>query len=277
MTTRSAASRSLLSVVVPAYNESRRIAATVRQIAAYLAERGLAGEIIVVDDGSRDGTAKEAEAAPHRDSLLRVLRVSSNRGKGHAVKCGVLDAAGDVILFTDVDLSVPIRELDKFLSAIDTGAQIVIGSRRLGGSPLRRWAPGFLRVPYRSQIKIHQPLWREVCGEAYHGLVRRFLRVEVMDTNCGFKCFRADVAKRLFRLLTVERWGFDAEILLAAKRHGIRVVELEVEWSNRPSSRVNALTAPFSSLLEVLRIKVNDLLGTYRPTDPAAGTRRRRR
>ncbi len=256
-----------VSIVVPAHNEAGRIGQTVRRIADHLRNGGLGGEIIVVDDGSRDGTAKEAEETPHGEALLRVLRLPANRGKGHAIRCGVLDASAPLICFTDADLSVPLAELDRFLRALAQGADIVIGSRRLGGSPLRRWF-SFLGVRYQSRIKVHQPFHRELLGEAYHWFVRIFLGLQVMDSNCGFKCFRAAVAKRLFQIMQTDRWGFDAEILLIARRHRYRIREIEVEWYNDPSSKVNLLAAPFSSLAEVLRIKLNDLTGKYRPTAP---------
>lgn len=255
------AHNTFLSVVIPTYNESGRIANTVEQIAHYLDERGLSAEILVVDDGSRDDTVKEAQNSRHGRAVLRVLPNALNRGKGFAIKCGVREATGQVVLFTDVDLAVPPREFDKFLPAISRGADVVIGSRRLGGSPLRRWIPG---LNYSSSIKVHQPLRRELLGEVYQSFVRLFLGLNVKDTNCGFKCFRADVAKRIFAQMTVERWGFDAEILLLAKRYGCRVEELEVEWHDGGTSKVNMFTAPFSSLAEVFRIKANDLRGAYR-------------
>lgn len=168
------------------------------------------------------------------------------------------------MLFTDADLSVPLLELDRFLAKMSQGADIVIGSRRLGGSPLRRYLPGFLRRFYRSPIQVHQPLYREVLGEVYQQFVGWFLGLRIADTNCGFKCFRSDVAKRIFNCLTIERWGFDAELLLIAQRNGFCVEELEVPWYDNSASKVNLVTAPLSSLLEVLRIKVNDLKGKYR-------------
>lgn len=258
-----------LSIVIPAYNESGRIATAVERVSGYLQERGLAGEIIVVDDGSHDGTMKEAEASLHGDTSLLVLRNPVNRGKGFAIKCGVLQAVGQFILFTDVDLSVPPEEIDKVLVVISRGVDIAIGSRRLGGSPLRRWAPAFLRVSYQSKIKVHQPLYREALGEVYHRLIGLFLGLGICDANCGFKCFRRDVAHRLFSLMTIGRWGFDAEILLIAKRQGYCVQELEVEWRDDRSSTVNLLTAPFHSFAEVCRIKMNDLKGMY-DSDPSS-------
>lgn len=253
-----------LSIVVPAYNEADRIAQTIGVVSRYLIEQDLRGEIIVVDDGSRDATAKEAEAAWHGDVRLRVLRQPRNRGKGFAVRSGILEADGEVILFTDADLSVPITELAKFGALFAGRADVVIGSRRLGGSMFRRWAPAFLGIPYDSTIKVHQPFHRELLGETYQGFVRRFLGLGVTDANCGFKCFRAPVAKRIFSAMTAERWGFDAEVLVIARRNGCRVEEVPVEWYHRPSSSVNVLTAPFSSLREIGRIKLNDLAGRYR-------------
>jgi glycosyltransferase involved in cell wall biosynthesis len=257
--------KTFLSIVVPAYNEARRIGDTVRRLSAYLEEKAIPGEIIVVDDGSQDDTAKVAEAAPRGAVVLRVLRLPVNRGKGFAVKSGVLDATGELICFTDADLSVPVCEFDRFAARASRGADVVIGSRRLHGSPLRRWAPGFLRVSYRSQIKVHQPFHRELLGETYQGFTRAFLGLRQRDSNCGFKCFRREAALAIFQRVNVERWGVDAEILLIAKRCGLRVEELEVEWHNDPASKVNLLVAPFSSLAELLRIKLNDLRGKYRP------------
>ncbi|MBI3628981.1 MAG: glycosyltransferase family 2 protein [Candidatus Rokubacteria bacterium] len=256
--------RCALSVVVPAFNEAGKIAGTIRQIADYLGERKLAGEILVVDDGSRDATAVEAAAAPHGDVPLRVIRNPRNEGKGAAVRRGVLAARGDRVLFTDVDLSVPLGEFDRFAAALDDGADIVIGSRRLGGSPLRRWFRG-LGVSYQSRIKVHQPFYREILGEAYQKLTLMLLGLDIRDANCGFKGFRGDVARRVFEKVTVPQWGFDAEVLVIAKRHGFRVAELEVEWHNDASSRVNLLSAPFSSLAELVRVKRNDRRRRYAP------------
>lgn len=252
-----------LSVVIPAYNEAVRIAETVHQIAAYVNARELFAEILVVDDGSRDDTAKEAERATHGESLLRVIRVGRNRGKGFAIKTGMLEATGQCVLFTDVDLSVPLYEFDRFRPALEAGADVVIGSRRLGGSPLRRWLPRRLGVGYQSRIKVHQPFHRELLGEAYQKLSTSFLGIGVRDANCGFKAFRAAAAQRVFPRLTIERWGFDAELLLIARRQRLLVEELEVEWHNDPSSRVNLWSAPFSSLAEIFRIKTNDLRRRY--------------
>lgn len=255
-----------LSIVIPAYNESGKIAEAIRQLSDHVTDRRLSTEIIVVDDGSRDATVAEAGASPHGNTILRVIRNQVNRGKGYAIKCGVLESRGQLVLFSDADLSVPPRELDRFLVELSKGFDIVIGSRRLRGSPLWRWLPG---STYESEIKVHQPFYREAMGEAYQGLIGRFLGLTVRDSNCGFKCFRGDVARRIFRLTTIDRWGFDAEVLVVANRLGCTIAELEVEWYNNPASKVNLLTAPLSALTEVFRIKINDLQGRYRADTPA--------
>lgn len=262
------ASPIVLSIIIPAYNESGKIAEAIRQLSDHVSDRRLSTEIIVVDDGSLDATVAEAEASPRGNAILRVLSNRVNRGKGYAIKCGVLESRGQLVLFSDADLSVPPRELDRFLVEMSKGTDIVIGSRRLRGSPLWRWLPG---STYESQIKVHQPFYREAMGEAYLRLISPFLGLGIRDFNCGFKCFRGDVARRIFRLATIDRWGFDAEVLLVARRLDCTIVELEVEWHNNPASKVNLLTAPLSSLAEVFRIKMNDLRGRYRAADDGKG------
>lgn len=253
----------LVSIVIPAYNESARIGRTIATIAEYCDASDLPAEIVVVDDGSRDETAEAATAAEHGRADLRVIRQPGNRGKGSAIKAGVLAARGTYVLFTDADLSVPITELEKLLAPMRAGAPIAIGSRRLRGSPLWRFVPG-RRDLATTSIKVHQPFHREALGEVYHRLVSRLLGVPVKDLNCGFKCFRADVARAVFGQMLIERWGFDAEILLIAHRQGVPIQEVEVAWYDNPMSKVNLATAPFSSLIEVGRIKLNDLNGRYR-------------
>ncbi len=209
-----------LSVVIPAFNERDRIGPTVAAVQAYLAARAGGFEIIVVDDGSRDGTADRAREALADLPGSRVLRLPENRGKGRAVKEGVLAARGRVILFSDADLSTPIAMLDRLLERLEAGADVVIGSRALP----------------ESEVRVHQPRPRESLGKLFNAVVRRLIAPGIRDTQCGFKAFRREAARELFADLRTEGFCFDVEILAAARRRGLRIEEVPVVWENsRPS------------------------------------------
>jgi dolichyl-phosphate beta-glucosyltransferase len=226
-----------LSVVVPAYDEEERIGPSLAAIGSYLGSKPFSSEVIVVDDGSGDRTAEVAAAA--RGIPSRVIRLERNRGKGRAVREGVLAAAGEVILFSDADLSTPITELDKFLPRLERGDDVVIGSRALADSV----------------IEVRQSRPRETMGKAFNLLVRILVLRGFRDTQCGFKAFRRAAAMDLFSRLRTTGFAFDVEILMLARRLGCRVAEVPVVWRNSPSSRVRLVRSSWRMLRELLKIR----------------------
>jgi len=214
-----------LSVVVPAYNEENRLGASLDRIVAYLQDQDYPFEIIVVDDGSRDRTAELAEEklahVPHT-----VVRNEPNRGKGYSVKRGMLLAQGQYALFSDADLSTPMEEVAKLLTALQSGFDVAIGSRALA----------------ESRIEVHQPWLREKMGQLFNVFIRWFILGGIRDTQCGFKCFKREVVRPIFERATVERWGFDVELLLIARRLGYRIAEVPVRWINSAETKIRAGT-----------------------------------
>jgi len=236
-----------LSVVIPAYNEAHRIAATLKTVSDYLKTKEFKSEIIVVDDGSVDGTRETAEASITSNILCLTIGDKINRGKGYALKQGFAAASGKFILFTDADLSVAPEEFDKFLPYLEKGYDMVIGSRKLP----------------ESVVAIHQPKWREFCGRMFYRIVFAFLINGKIDLNCGFKAYSCDAAKKLYSKLTIYRWGFDTEIIYLAQKYGYKIKEAAVTWSDRRGSKVRLFSAVFTTLFEMLKIKINDLTGKY--------------
>lgn len=228
-----------LSVVIPCFNEERRLSPTLEAIRRYLEVHQVQGELILVDDGSRDGTRSlmRTQAALHRD--VRVVGVSPNRGKGRAVAEGVRVARGDQVLISDADLSTPIEELPKLQAALARGADVAIGSRA---------APG--------AREIDQPLHRQLMGKTFNRLVQALLLPGFRDTQCGFKLFRGEVAHRLFAGLVTEGFAFDVEVLVRALDAGCTVEEVPVRWFNSGTSTVAPLRASTAMLRDLLRLRV---------------------
>ena len=236
-----------LSLVIPAYNESRVIAASLLQVGEYLAAEPYTSEIVIVDDGSNDGTASAAyEAAKLLTVPVRYLRYEPNRGKGYALKVGFHEAAGSRILFSDADLSTPIEETSRLLAELERGAEIAIGTRKSDDA----------------EIAIHQPRFREFCGQVFTFLVRHLL-VDVTDVTCGFKAFAAGVGKDLFGRQRVSDWSFDAELLFVARQQGRRLVEVPVYWEDRAGTKVSIFRDAIGSLLGLVRIRLHSALGHY--------------
>ena len=228
-----------LSIVVPAYNEEKRLGPSLEKIRGYLAAKPYAAEIIVVDDGSTDRTADIAGAALEGRLPCRVLRREKNRGKGFSVREGVLAAGGQVILFTDADLSTPIEELDKFIQRLEEGFDIVIGSRALPGC----------------DIRVPQAAPRQALGKFFNRLVRLFVLKGCLDTQCGFKMFRRAAAIDVFSRLRTRGFAFDVELLVLAGKLGYRVGEVPVIWCNSPPSRVRIFRSSWQMLRELWRIR----------------------
>jgi glycosyltransferase involved in cell wall biosynthesis len=234
-----------LSIVIPAYNEARRIESSLEAIQGYVRSRNFAVEAIVVDDGSTDSTVEVVSRRPE----IRVLRNDRNRGKGFSVRHGVLKARGELILFTDADLSAPIEEADKLLAALESsGADAAVGSRAV----------------LRALIGIHQSWFREWGGRFFNLLVRLFTGLPIHDTQCGFKLFRRETTRRAFELQRVERFGFDPEILFLIRRLGGKVVEVPVRWNDNPASKVHYLRDSVRMTLDLLVLRWRALRGQYR-------------
>jgi len=235
-----------LSIVIPAYNEEQRLPATLDRIGAYAEHSTLAvREILVVDDGSRDRTAALVEA---RQGIIRLVSNPANRGKGYAVRNGILAAKGDWILSSDADLSAPIVELEKLIAAARReNAVVAIGSRALD----------------RKLVKVHQPMMRELSGRAFNLVMRMVTRLPFHDTQCGFKLFRKDAAREIFSRQVEEGFSFDVEDLMIARELGLRSIEVPVEWSNVEGTKVS-LTQGIKSFADLVRIRSRAVRGYYR-------------
>jgi glycosyltransferase involved in cell wall biosynthesis len=235
-----------LSIIIPSYNEELRLPATLERIAAYLATSGRDAEVLVVDDGSKDGTAAVAEYFRVKIPTLRVISNGVNRGKGYSVRHGMQEARGRIALFTDADLSAPIEEAGKLIDALET-YDLAIGSRAMD----------------RSLITVHESLFREFAGIIFNKIVRIILWLPFVDTQCGFKAFLRERCKVIFEQQTIERFGFDPELLFLAHRHGLRAVEIPVRWGHSPATKVSMLHDSIQMFIDVFTIRGNALWGRY--------------
>jgi len=232
-----------LSLVIPAYNEARRLPATLARVHAYLGKRGVRYEVLVVDDGSTDGTSDVARAEP---GTVQVLRHAPNRGKGHAVRAGMLAAAGERRLMTDADLSTPIEELARFEAELERGFDVAIGSRAVAGA----------------QIEVRQPFYREAMGRVFNRLVQALLLPGLHDTQCGFKLWSAEAATTTFAACHLDGFSFDVEALYVARRKGRRIAELPVVWRNDAATRVG-LGGGAAAFVDLVRIRAAAARGRY--------------
>jgi dolichyl-phosphate beta-glucosyltransferase len=235
-----------LSVVIPAYNESKRLPRTLTRVLSYLREWGRPHEILVVDDGSTDGTSETAQAAGGH--AVTVVRNDANRGKGYSVRRGMLLARGERRLMTDADLSTPIEDLPALAARLDQGYQVAIASRALPGS----------------RIEIRQPWHRENVGRLFNLLVRVVALPGLKDTQCGFKLFSAAAAQASFSVARLDGFSFDVEALYIARRRGFRIAEVPVTWRNDEATRVT-FTRGLMAFLDLGRIRLNTWRGRYRP------------
>jgi glycosyltransferase involved in cell wall biosynthesis len=238
-----------LSIVIPAYNEENRLPSTLDALVSYARRSPLpVTEILVVDDGSRDGTAALVSSRAEAHGVLRLVSNPGNRGKGYAVRNGMLAAAGDWILSTDADLSAPITEFGKlFAEAKRADAAVAIGSRAID----------------RNMVKVHQPWMREVSGRAFNLAMRAVTGLPFRDTQCGFKLFRRDAAREIFSRQVEDGFSFDVEDLMIARRLGLRSIEIPVEWSNVEGTKVS-LGQGVKSFADLLRIRVRAARGVYK-------------
>ena len=244
-----------LSVVIPAYNEERRIRESLLKLGEYLRAFPGGSEVVVVDDGSVDRTAAIVEEAARslEPTTLTLLRNGKNRGKGYSIKHGVLLCSGEYVLLSDADFSTPIAQLPELMRRLEEGGPaMAIGSRGLPGS----------------RVETRQPAWREAMGRTFNRLVRLLTGLPFRDTQCGFKLMRREAVLPLFRAARVERFAYDVEILYLARVAGIAVAEVPVLWRNAPGSKVNALHDSLDMMKDVLMILWRDRRGRYRRLRP---------
>ncbi len=235
------------SFILPAYNESERLTTSLPQVLEYVSQRQMAAEIIVVNDGSRDKTANIVREFAAVHPIVRLLENPGNRGKGYSVRNGMLHARGDVMLFTDTDLSSPIYEADKLFAALRDGADVAIGSR---------WLQRHLQTE-------RQPLLRQLYGRLFNLGLSIVLGLSYRDTQCGFKAFSRKAAHIIFPRQRIERWGFDPEILFLADKFKLRTTEVPVEWAHDHRSKINPLRDGIRMGGEVLLVRWQDIRGRY--------------
>jgi glycosyltransferase involved in cell wall biosynthesis len=239
-----------LSVVIPAYNEALRVGSTLEKVREYLETRSYLTEMVVVDDGSTDETPRVLEDFCRQHPAARVLTNRLNQGKGYSVRRGVLEAQGELVLFTDADLSAPIEEAAKLLAALESArADAAIGSRALD----------------RRLIGVRQPWLRETAGKCFNLLVRLLTGLKLHDTQCGMKLFRRATTRRAFELMRARRFGFDPELLFLIERLGGKVVEVPVRWNNSPATKVRFLRDSAHMFFDLLALRWRALTGKYRP------------
>jgi len=226
-----------LSVVIPAYNEARRLGPTLDRVSAYLRQRDGEHEVLVVDDGSTDGTASLVAAHPAPE--VRLVSQPENRGKGAALRRGVLESRGRRVLLCDADLSTPIEEVEALAPHLDDGASVAIGSRGVE----------------ESEVRVHQPAYRELMGKTFNLIIRVLGLRGLRDTQCGFKLLDGEAARRLFSELRTEGFAFDVELLWLARRHGYRIDEVGVRWVDSPDSRVHPVFDSSAMLRDVLLMR----------------------
>ena len=235
-----------LSVIIPAYNEARRLPATLDKILAYFARQPYTAEIVVVENGSSDTTADVVAGYMAEHPTIKLMR-SEVRGKGNAVRQGMLTCQGDYLFMCDADLSMPITELDKFFPTGQPAWDIAIASRE---------APGAVRY--------EEPPLRHVMGRVFNFLVKVIAIPRFQDTQCGFKCFKRAVARDVFAQQTLTGWGFDVEVLYIALKRGYRVVEVPIQWYYQSDSRVRPVHDTLRMIRELLTVRWNDLRGKYK-------------
>jgi glycosyltransferase involved in cell wall biosynthesis len=241
----------LYSIILPAFNESSRIGPSLDKALAFVRERHWNVEIIVVNDGSRDDTAEIVKRFMQNAPELRLLENPGNHGKGYSVRNGMLNARGDILLFSDADFSSPIEESVKLIGAIEQGADVAFGSR-------------WLLAETQTQ---RQSLLRQFVGRAYNLLLRLFLGLPFKDTQCGFKACTRHAAEVIFTRQQIEGWGFDPEVLFIARKFGLKMTEVAVEWANDDRSKINPIVDGIKMFYELLTIRIHSFANRYdRPT-----------
>ncbi|MCE5301388.1 MAG: glycosyltransferase family 2 protein [Spirochaetia bacterium] len=236
----------LVSIIIPAYNEEKRIPATLAMIGKFIKNRHIRAEVIVVDDGSTDNTIAEVKSCAAVEA--RVIKNPHNMGKGASVREGVLSANGDLILFTDADLSTPIKHLEEFIELHERGYDVIVASRDL----------------VDSKVMVPQSNFRELSGKIFNFMVRAVTGLPVHDTQCGFKSFTRRAARTVFPRQTVKGFGFDVEVLYIARLHKLSIHEAPVEWYNDSATKVHFLRDSLRMFLELFKIRMNGVSGKYK-------------
>jgi len=238
--------RPFISLIVPAYNEQSRLPTSLEKMRSFLARQPFTCEVLVVDDGSRDRTPDVVKEAMARFPQLRLLQ-EPHGGKGRAVRQGVLAARGRYVMFCDADLSMPVEEVPKFPKALEDGRyQIAIASREVAGAR-----------------RIGEPWHRHLMGRVFNLIVRLLAVPGLQDTQCGFKCFTREAAGEIFRRQVIDGWGFDVEVLYIARKLGIGITEVPIDWYYSPSSRIDPIRDTIRMFNEVLLVRANDRRGVY--------------
>ncbi|KKQ52140.1 hypothetical protein A2865_03335 [Candidatus Woesebacteria bacterium RIFCSPHIGHO2_01_FULL_39_17] len=236
-----------LSIVIPAYNEEKIIKMSLGKIIDYLKVKRYDWEIVVADDGSVDKTKDLIKNLTHKNKRIKLVRLPQNKGKGGALKKGILAAKGKYIIFMDADLSVDLGNIDIFLKQLKKESPVVIASRRVKGA----------------EIEVHQPWHREVMGRVFTFLTRILMQVNVADFTCGFKGFTNEAAKKIFSKSLINRWAYDAEIMFLSNKFGYKIRQMPIVWKNRGDTRVRLKNVIFESFMDLLKIRLNDLRGVY--------------
>ena len=236
-----------LSIVIPAYNESARIEDALERVMSCVAEQGWDAEVLVIDDGSKDDTAAIVQRWMTTHERLHLVQNPGNKGKGYSVRNGLLQAAGEIVMFTDADLSAPMEEAERLFKSLADGADVAIGSR---------WMD-------RTRQTIHQPLYRQFFGRCFNWITRTVMGLPFKDTQCGFKAFKRPAAQVIFRLQTIERWGFDPEILFIARKLKYVIREVPVTWGHDERSRMSYIKDGMKMLEDMARIRMNSIAGRY--------------
>lgn len=234
-----------LSIIIPAYNEERRISSTLDKVLSFLEKQDFASEIIVVENGSQDRTAEIVREYQHEHPSLHLFR-ETRAGKGLAVRRGMVAAKGSYRFICDADLSMPIEELRRFIPPQLEAFDIAIASREVSGA-----------------VRYDEPVYRHFIGRGFNLLVRMFTGLKIQDTQCGFKCFRAEIVDELFHQQIIDGWTFDVEVLFLAQRRGYRIVEVPIPWYFHPGSRVNIVQDTFTMFCDLIRIRLNAIRGVY--------------
>ncbi len=238
-------SHPLLSIIIPAHNEQSRLPRTLEQVGAFLASQSYAAEVLVVENGSTDGTAEVAESYAREHKFLHVIR-TRERGKGLAVRLGMLAARGEYRFMCDADLSMPIQEVNRFLPPALKDFDIAIGSREVRGA-----------------VRYDEPVRRHLGGRLINLAIRLLILPQFQDTQCGFKCFRGPIAEDLFRRQTLNGWSFDVELLYLAEQMGYRVLEIPIDWYYRSESKVSAVRDALRMINDIFRIREQARRGLY--------------
>jgi dolichyl-phosphate beta-glucosyltransferase len=238
-----------LSVIIPAYNEATRILPYLASITTYLTRRGDSHEILVIDDGSQDDTARCVEKLSVTERAIRLVQLSRNTGKGAAVRTGMMTARGDLHLLADADGATPIDEVERLETRIRRGADIAVGSRSLAS--------------HDSRFAVRARWHRAILGNVFNRIVKRMGIKKITDTQCGFKLLRRTVARDLSSVARINGYGFDLELLYVAQRRGYHIDEVPINWIDQPGSKVRIVRDGFHTLCELLAVRRNDLLGRY--------------